>query len=107
MISSQSRFQAKRGANLKANSYKDFLAPTLESGHAPADVLRYELLVERLESKGEDNEFAEVVPIRQLIKTLRDAEEAAGSKKEVALLERERKRLQGYVRLPRPWNADW
>jgi hypothetical protein len=69
--------------------------------------LRYELLVERLESKGEDNEFAEVVPIRQLIKTLRDAEEAAGSKKEVALLERERKRLQGYVRLPRHCHTDW
>ncbi|GAA5866067.1 hypothetical protein JCM3774_000014 [Rhodotorula dairenensis] len=93
----KSRFQAKRGANLKENSYKDFLAPTLESGHAPADVLRYELLVERLESKGEDNEFAEVVPIRQLIKNLKEAEEEAGSKKEIALLERERKRLQGYL----------
>ncbi|GAA5992971.1 hypothetical protein JCM10908_000775 [Rhodotorula pacifica] len=93
----KSRFQAKRGANLKANSYRDFLAPSLESGHAPADVLRFELLVERLESKGEDNEFAEIVPIRQLIKSLKDAEEEAGSKKEIALLEKERTRLQGYL----------
>lgn len=60
-------------------------------------MLRYELLVERLEAKGEDNEFAEVTPLRQLIKTLKEAEDNAGSNREEKLLERERTRLQGYV----------
>lgn len=83
---------------MKLNSYKEFLAPTVESGHSPADVLRYELLVERLESKGEDKEFTEIVPLRHLIKQLREAAERSESNKEIAILDRERTRLNKMVR---------
>ncbi|GAA5838983.1 hypothetical protein JCM9279_002557 [Rhodotorula babjevae] len=89
----KTRVQAKRTANKKHNSYKDFVAPTLESGHSPADVLRYELHVERLEAKGEGNEFAEALPLRSLIKQLREAAERSTSPHEVAILDRERNRL--------------
>ncbi|BGP51473.1 hypothetical protein JCM10450v2_007415 [Rhodotorula kratochvilovae] len=89
----KTRHQAKRTANKKHNSYKDFLAPTIESGHSPAEVLRYELLVERLEAKGEDNEFAEVIPLRQLIKQLKEAAERSHTQHEIAILDRERNRI--------------
>ncbi|KPV71995.1 uncharacterized protein RHOBADRAFT_56135 [Rhodotorula graminis WP1] len=89
----KTRVQAKRTANKKHNSYKDFVAPSLESGHSPADVLRYELHVERLEAKGDGNEFAEVVPLRSLIKQLREAAERSTSQNEIAILDRERNRL--------------
>ncbi|GAA5826106.1 hypothetical protein JCM3770_003829 [Rhodotorula araucariae] len=87
------RHQAKRTANKKHNSYKDFLAPTIESGQSPAEVLRYELLVERLEAKGEDNEFAEIIPLRQLIKQLKEAAERSHTQHEIAILDRERNRI--------------
>ncbi|GAA5891640.1 hypothetical protein JCM8208_007354 [Rhodotorula glutinis] len=89
----KTRVQAKRTANKKHNSYKDFVAPSLESGHSPADVLRYELHVERLEAKGDGNEFAEVVPLRSLIKQLREAAERSTVQNEIAILDRERNRL--------------
>lgn len=63
----------------------------------PLAVLRYQLLVERLESKGEGNEFAEVTPIRQLIKALKEAIERSESAREITILERERARLQKSV----------
>lgn len=59
--------------------------------------MRYQLLVERLESKGEDNEFAEVTPIRQLIKALKEASERSESDREITILDRERARLQKSV----------
>ncbi|BGP35067.1 hypothetical protein JCM10296v2_006897 [Rhodotorula toruloides] len=90
----KSRFQQKRSANKKKRSYKEFLAPTVESGHSAEQVLRYQLLVERLESKGEDNEFAEITPIRQLIKALKEASERSESDREITILDRERARLQ-------------
>ncbi|GAA6022305.1 hypothetical protein JCM10207_003278 [Rhodosporidiobolus poonsookiae] len=77
----KTRFQERRTANKKQLSYKEFLAPTIESGHQPADVLRYELLVEHLESKGKDGKFFRPTPIRHLIKRRR------------AILNRERTRL--------------
>ncbi|BGP27363.1 proteophosphoglycan 5 [Rhodotorula toruloides] len=90
----KSRFQQKRLANKKNRSYKEFLGPTIESGHSAEQVLRYQLLVERLESKGEGNEFAEVTPIRQLIKALKEASERSESYREITILDRERARLQ-------------
>lgn len=93
----QSRFQARRGANLKANSWRDFLAPTVESGHAPGDVLRYNLLVERLKAKGDNREFEEVTPLRQIIKMFREAEQESQSSEESSMLKHERKRIRASV----------
>ncbi|GAA6018304.1 hypothetical protein JCM10207_000797 [Rhodosporidiobolus poonsookiae] len=93
----KTRFQERRTANKKQLSYKEFLAPTIESGHQPADVLRYELLVERLESKGEDREFFEPTPIRHLIKTLKERSEETESAKEEAIMNRERARLSALI----------
>ncbi|GAA5942532.1 E3 ubiquitin-protein ligase IRC20 [Sporobolomyces koalae] len=92
------RVQQKRVANIKHNSIKDFRPPTLETGYTPADVLRYELLVERIEAKGEDREFAEIVPLRSLMKKLKDATEfafrdAEVKRTEIALLDQERNRI--------------
>ncbi|GAA5889557.1 hypothetical protein JCM5296_005984 [Sporobolomyces johnsonii] len=89
----KTRTQKKRGANIRHNSYKDFVAPTIENGHAPADVLRYELLVERIEAKGEGRERTEVTPLRHLIKSLKDAAEQSSKQQEIALLDSERARI--------------
>ncbi|GAA6044440.1 hypothetical protein JCM8097_006647 [Rhodosporidiobolus ruineniae] len=89
----KTRFQEKRTADKKKLSYKDFLAPTIESGHSAADVLRYELLVERLEAKGEDREFYEPTPIRHLMKRLKDTADESENDREIAILMRERERL--------------
>ncbi|CEQ41752.1 SPOSA6832_03505 [Sporobolomyces salmonicolor] len=92
-LQEKTRTQKKRGANIRNNSYKDFVAPTVENGHAPADVLRYELLVERLEAKGEGREKTEVIPLRHLIKALKDAAEQSSKQQEIALLDSERARI--------------
>ncbi|GAA5992964.1 hypothetical protein JCM5350_003062 [Sporobolomyces pararoseus] len=89
----KTRVQKKRNANIKNNSITDFRAPTLETGFTPADVLRYELLVERIEAKGEGREFAEITPLRHLIKKLKDAAELSNRDTEIALLESEKKRI--------------
>ncbi|GAA5969844.1 hypothetical protein JCM3765_004593 [Sporobolomyces pararoseus] len=89
----KTRVQKKRNANIKNNSITDFRAPTLETGFTPADVLRYELLVERIEAKGEDREFAEITPLRHLIKKLKDAAELSNRDTEIALLDSEKKRI--------------
>ncbi|GAA6018689.1 hypothetical protein JCM11491_001262 [Sporobolomyces phaffii] len=86
------RTQKKRQANIKHNSIKDFCVPSLET-HTPAQVLRYELLAERIEAKGEDREFSEITPLRHLIKKLKDAAELSSRDAEVALLDREKARI--------------
>ena len=73
------------------------MAPTLELGDTPGDILRYELLVERTEAKGEDMEEVDVVPIRNLIKSLKDAGENTMRQEEVQLIEMESRRLRKTV----------
>ncbi|GAA5841899.1 hypothetical protein JCM3766R1_002531 [Sporobolomyces carnicolor] len=87
------RSQKKRNANIKHNSIRDFRAPTLDTGFAPADILRYELLVERIEAKGDGREFSEITPLRHLLKKLKDAAELSNREEEFVLLEHERKRI--------------
>jgi len=89
----QTRHQQARTTNIKANSINDFRAPSLETGHTPADILRYELLVERIEAMGEDREFSEITPLRHLIKKLKDAAELNSRDAEIALLDAERSRI--------------
>ncbi|GAA5843078.1 hypothetical protein JCM11251_002725 [Rhodosporidiobolus azoricus] len=90
----KTRFQERRSANKKHLSYKEYVAPSLELGATAGDILRYELLVERIEAKGEGRDFYEPQPLRQLIKLLKEKEaDEDVNRKELAILERERKRL--------------
>ncbi|GAA5983366.1 hypothetical protein JCM11641_006047 [Rhodosporidiobolus odoratus] len=91
----KTRFQQQRTANKKQNSVRDFIPPSLEFGNSPAEILRYELLVDMLEAKGEDREHYEPKPLRQLIKQLKDAAENAeeDEEAELAILGREGARL--------------
>lgn len=87
------RKREKKGKGL----LKDKIAPTLERGDTPGDILRYELLVERTEAKGEDMEQVDVIPIRNLIKSLKDAGENTSRQEEVQLIEMESRRLRKTV----------
>ncbi|GAA5863433.1 hypothetical protein JCM8547_006979 [Rhodosporidiobolus lusitaniae] len=93
----KTRWQAKRTANLGSLSYKEFVAPTIEFGNTPAEVLRYELEVERIEAKGEGREFYEPSSLRSLTKKLKEAEDDTDRPAEAALLEREKKRILGII----------
>lgn len=73
--------------------------PSIDRGDSPADVLRYELLVERSEAKGEGNAELEIVPLRNLIKSIKDASEVRRREEEEELLKEELKRLQAIVSL--------
>ncbi|GAA5899656.1 hypothetical protein JCM6882_001177 [Rhodosporidiobolus microsporus] len=95
-VKEKTRFQERRSANKKHLSYKDYVPPSLELGATAGEILRYELLVERLEAKGEGREFYEPQPLRHLTKSLNETAKEAkdeGNSKEVAILERERARL--------------
>ncbi|BGP19791.1 hypothetical protein JCM10213_003100 [Rhodosporidiobolus nylandii] len=89
----KTRYMQKRSANVKNLSLHEFIAPTLESGATPADILRYELLKEIIESKGEEREHYQPQPLRQLIKQLKETADTSEDDREIAILEREQKRL--------------
>ena len=56
--------------------------------------MRFELLVERIEAKGEDQEQTEIIPLRNVIKKLKDASELGLNPVEEAILKREQTRLR-------------
>lgn len=56
--------------------------------------MRFELLVERIEAKGVDQEQTEIVPLKNVIKKLKEAAEAGLNDVEVAILKREQSRLR-------------
>lgn len=87
----------RRRGDKKAPLLKDRIAPTLERGDSPADILRYELLVEKTEAKGKGNETLEAKPIRTLIKDLKDASENLISREESALVLTELQRIRAIV----------
>jgi hypothetical protein len=96
----RSRYQAGRTANMKKNSYKDFIPPSIEFGNTAAEVLRYELYVERIEAKGEGREFYQEKPLRHLLQDLKNALERLDEKHdvvEIAILEREHKRVKSSI----------
>jgi hypothetical protein len=96
----RSRYQAGRTANMKKNSYKDFIPPSIEFGNTAAEVLRYELYVERIEAKGEGREFYQEKPLRHLLQDLKNALERLDEKHdvvEIAILDREYKRVKSSI----------
>lgn len=56
--------------------------------------MRFELLVERIEAKGLDQEQVEIVPLRNIIKKLKDAAETGLNTVEESILRREQARLR-------------
>lgn len=68
--------------------------PSIEQGDTPEAVLRFELLVERVEAKGEGQEETEVVPFRHIVSKLKEAAEGTMSARERALLQKEMERLR-------------
>jgi hypothetical protein len=91
---------ANRLQRKKKNVYiplKDRRVPCLEEGDTPDEILRFELLVERIEAKGEDEEETEPVPLRHIIGTLKEALEKTTVPEEKKLLELESRRLKKEV----------
>lgn len=88
---------AKGDKKKKGQNLKDARVPSLEKGDSPATVLRYELLVERAEAKGDGNQDVEIQPLRNSIKGLKDACERAEREEEKEMLDREMKRLRAIV----------
>ncbi|KAK4700839.1 E3 ubiquitin-protein ligase SHPRH, partial [Phenoliferia sp. Uapishka_3] len=88
------RAHVAKGDKKQKTALKKRLAPSLEKGDSPADILRYELLVERDQAKGEGNEDVEVQPLQNSIKALKDASERASRDEEAEMLDRESRRLR-------------
>ncbi|KAK4051523.1 hypothetical protein OIO90_004737 [Microbotryomycetes sp. JL221] len=68
--------------------------PTLEAGDTPEDILRFDLLRQRVEARGEGQEELEVVPLRSSHRALLDASETAHNNQEYTLLKKEADRLR-------------
>lgn len=92
--------KANRLQRKKKNVYvplKKRRVPCLEEGDTPEEILRFELLVERIEAKGEGEEQTEPVPLRHIIGTLKEALDKTTVLEEKKLLELELRRLKKEV----------
>ncbi|KAK4049943.1 hypothetical protein OIV83_003767 [Microbotryomycetes sp. JL201] len=77
--------------------FKERRVPSLEQGDTPEDVLRFELLRERVEARGSDNEEVDVVPLRATTRVLLEAKDRAYRSIEIAVLKQEAERLKQVV----------
>ncbi|KAM0786243.1 hypothetical protein ACM66B_007043 [Microbotryomycetes sp. NB124-2] len=73
---------------------KERRVPTIEQGDTPEDILRFELLRERIQARGEDQEEVDVVPLRATVRALIEAKERTSNEFELSLLKKESDRLK-------------
>jgi hypothetical protein len=88
------RRRGTKGEKKKKGSDQLDRIPTLEEGDTPGDLLKYELLKERIDAKGGN----EVIPIRHTIKELRAIADSASSNIELTIVSNELTRLRSMVR---------